>query len=99
MSVYLIMDIEIRDEDAYGEYRRQVPAVIARFGGRYLARGGWARGVEGDWQPNRIVIVEFDSDEQATGFLNSPDYAPLLAIRHSAAVSKGILVEASSGLR
>jgi|TARA_Y100000310_G_scaffold322215_2_gene380984 uncharacterized protein (DUF1330 family) len=95
MSVYLVMDIEIVDEDAYSEYRRQVPAVIEQFGGRYLARGGKAKNVDGDWQPNRVVIVEFDSDAQARDFLTSSDYAPLLAIRHSAAVSRGILVESA----
>lgn len=94
MSVYLVMDIEIRDENAYDEYRQQVPAIIERFGGRYLARGGWARNVEGDWQPNRIVVVEFDSDERAMDFLNSDEYAPLANIRRNAAVSRGILVEA-----
>jgi uncharacterized protein (DUF1330 family) len=94
MSVYLIMDIEITDEESYAEYRSLVPPIIEKFGGTYLARGGWAKNVEGDWQPNRIVVLEFASSEAANAFLDSPEYEPVRSIRHKASNSRGILVEA-----
>ena len=94
MSVYLIMDIEITDQESYAEYRSLVPPIIETFGGKYLARGGWAKNVEGDWQPNRIVVLEFESGEVAEAFLNSPEYEPVKRIRHNASNSRGILIEA-----
>ena len=94
MPVYLIMDIEITDEDSYAEYRTLVPPIIEKFGGKYLARGGWAENAEGDWQPNRIVVLEFESKQRATEFLDSEEYRPVKKIRHNASISKGILVEA-----
>jgi uncharacterized protein (DUF1330 family) len=99
MSVYLIMDIEITDEESYAEYRSLVPPIIEKFGGTYLARGGWAKNVEGDWQPNRIVMLEFESSEVAEAFLNSSEYEPIKCIRHSASNSRGILVEAFDASR
>ena len=95
MSVYLIMDIEITDEESYAEYRKLVPPLIEKFGGTYHARGGWAKNVEGDWDPNRIVVLEFESQQIAEKFLDSPEYAPVKRIRHGASISKGILVEAT----
>ena len=56
MSAYVIADIEITDSAGYEEYRRRVPATIAQYGGRYLARGGTVDVLEGEWQPRRLVV-------------------------------------------
>lgn len=99
MPVYLIMDIEITDEESYAQYRSLVPPIIEKFGGTYLVRGGLSKNVEGDWHPNRIVVVEFESSEVAEAFLNAPEYEPVKRIRHNAANSRGILVEAFDASR
>jgi uncharacterized protein (DUF1330 family) len=59
MAADVIADIAVADPDAYEEYRRQVPAVIEKYGGRYLVRGGASEVFEGDWQPNRLILLEF----------------------------------------
>jgi len=59
MSAYILASIEITDPEAYEEYRRRVPAIIAVHGGRYLVRGGLVRGLEGDKPASRLVILEF----------------------------------------
>ena len=59
MPAYLIADIVIADPDAYAEYRKRVLATVEAHGGRFLARGGATRTLEGDWAPQRLVIIEF----------------------------------------
>jgi len=59
MTAYLIADVDVTDPSHFEEYNRDVPATEARYGGKYLGRGGATKVLEGDWQPHRLVIVEF----------------------------------------
>src|SRR3954467_14531784 len=59
IAAFLIADIDIADPTTYEDYKRQVAPLIARFGGRYLARGGPHEVLEGDWEPHRLVVLEF----------------------------------------
>ena len=93
MAAYLIAEVEITDPKAYEEYRKIVPATIAQYGGRYLVRGGAVESKEGGWNPERVVVLEFPTMEQARKWYNSPEYAPGLAIRTKAGRSKMIFVE------
>jgi len=93
MSAYIIAQIEITDPDRYAEYVKQVPATIARFGGRYLARGGKSEALEGRLTGRRIAIVEFDSYECAKDWYESEDYRGPRALRQGASISSLVLVE------
>jgi uncharacterized protein (DUF1330 family) len=93
MSAYVIVDLDVHDAGAFEEYRKQVPAVIERYGGRYLARGGRSEAVEGDWQPRRVVLLEFPSWDRAMEFYRSPEYRPLRDLRLRSARSKIVLAE------
>ena len=93
MAGYVIVDNEITDEALYAQFRARVAATVAAYGGKYLVRGGAAESVEGDWKPHRIVVVEFDSVEQARAWLNSPEYAELREIRLKSANASVIVVE------
>jgi uncharacterized protein (DUF1330 family) len=93
MSAYVIAEIDITDPAAYEDYRKQVPAVIARYGGKYIVRGGKVESLEGGWSPKRIAVVEFPSMEQALKFYRSPEYAPLIKIRQKASRGKLVIVE------
>ena len=92
MSAYVILDITVNDPTLFEEYRQLAPATIAAYGGKYLARGGTSEPLEGDWTPNRIVILEFDSAETAKTWLESPEYREARAMRHRAAISHSIVV-------
>lgn len=92
MKVYAILDVDVHDEEKYAEYKRQVPAIIEKYGGRYLVRGGPIVALD-DWQPKRIVILEFPSQEQLQAFVSSPEYQPVLAIRNEATTSRTIVVQ------
>lgn len=93
MAAYFIVELEVQDVATFEEYRKQVPATIAKYGGRYLVRGGKTEPLEGDWHPKRVVVLEFPSLEQAKKFYDSPDYGPQKALRLKSAKSKLILVE------
>jgi len=93
MKGYVIGEIEVTDPEAYGDYRKQVPATIEKYGGRFAARGGKAEALEGGWTPKRIVVLEFASYEQALKWYRSPEYAPLIKLRQRASRGKLIVVE------
>ena len=58
MAAYVIADIEVTDPAAFEEYRQKVAPLIAKYGGKYLVRGGVSETLEGDWAPNRLVVLE-----------------------------------------
>jgi uncharacterized protein (DUF1330 family) len=93
MAVYAVVNVQITDPARYTEYREQAPATIARYGGKYLARGGKVEVLEGDWNPQRLVILEFESMERFHEWYNSPEYAPLKQLRREAAVTEFVIVE------
>ena len=93
MSAYVILDITVHDAELFEQYKKLAPATIATYGGRYLARGGKAEALEGDWSPNRIVILEFDNAESAKQWLDSPEYREARSLRQQAATSHTIVVE------
>jgi uncharacterized protein (DUF1330 family) len=96
MPAYVILDIIVTDTELFEAYKQLAPATIEAYGGKYIARGGRAEGLEGDWTPNRIVILEFDSMDKAKAWMNSPEYREARAMRHRAAISRTIVVEGVS---
>ncbi|MDH4095911.1 MAG: DUF1330 domain-containing protein [Betaproteobacteria bacterium] len=97
MTAYVIAEVEVTDPAAYEDYRKLVPPTIARYGGKFLVRGGATETKEGGWQPKRLVVLEFPSMDQARQWYHSPEYAPALAIRLKAARSRLVLAEGAPG--
>ena len=93
MSAYVIAEIDVVDPVAYEDYRKQVLAVVTKYGGKFIVRGGKIEPKEGGWTPKRIVVVEFPSLAQAQKWYDSPEYAPLIKLRQKASKGKLILVE------
>ena len=77
--------IMVIDAEQYEEYKRLAQAAVAQYGGRYLVRGGESVILEGTWRPNRIVVLEFPSLQQAKIFYESPEYREARAARAGAA--------------
>jgi uncharacterized protein (DUF1330 family) len=93
MAAYVCGEIEVTDPALYEEYRKQVMAVVTKYGGKFIVRGGKVETLEGGWAPKRFVALEFPSMEQAQKWYRSPEYAPLIALRKKASRGKLILVE------
>lgn len=92
MAAYIIAEVEISDAVVYSSYREKVPATLAKYGGRFLARGGPAEALEGA-APKRVVILEFDSVAAAKRWYDSPEYREARAIRQKASTGRLLLVE------
>ena len=93
MPAYVIVDITIRERDAYERYKEIAAPTVAAYGGRYLVRGGATQPLEGSWSPSRLVILEFPSAEAGRAWWNSPEYRPAKAIRQTCAETDMLLVE------
>jgi uncharacterized protein (DUF1330 family) len=85
MPAYYIGEHEISDAALFDDYLRQVIPMIERFGGRYLTKAGSHEILEGDWCPNRVVIIEFPDKASIKAWYAAPEYQPLIALRRRAA--------------
>lgn len=95
MTAYLVLDFSVTDLPGFMPYVQQIPAFIEKHGGRYIVRGVEPAVMEGDWTPERMVILEFPSSDHARAFLADPEAQDLFAVRHRTTVSKLVLVEAA----
>ena len=95
MNAYLVLDLTIHAIESFAEYVEKIPAVIARHAGKYTVQGQIPTVLEGDWKPDRLVIIEFPSRENAKEFLADPEAQSLFAIRHRSTTSRLILVDGS----
>lgn len=93
MAGYVIADVDVQDPEAYEEYRKLVPATLEPYGGRFVVRGGEVERLEGDWEPHRIVVLEFPSTDHARRWHGSEEYAAAKALRQSASVGSLLLVQ------
>ncbi len=97
MTAYLIAEVETTDEALMAEYRKHTPGLVAKFGGRFVVRGGKTKTLEGGWAPSRVIVLEFPDFATAERFYDSEEYKPVLAMRLKAGKSKAILVDGHNG--
>ncbi len=93
MKAYVVVQVDIKDPVRYDDYRKMVPPSIEKYGGRFLVRGGRTHTMEGDWAPQRFVLVEFPSLEQAKAWWDSPEYREARDLRWATADSQLIIAE------
>jgi uncharacterized protein (DUF1330 family) len=93
MSAYTIVDVHIFDIEHYLRYQRAVKPLIATAGARYLARGGEFTVFEGDYEPSRLIVLEFPSLEAMSDFYHSDAYQALETQRRACSRARVIGVE------
>ncbi|MDQ6609899.1 MAG: DUF1330 domain-containing protein [Bacteroidota bacterium] len=93
MAAYIIVEVHVQNEIEYEDYKKLTPASVASYNGKFIVRGGEAETLEGDWQPKRIIVLEFPTKELAKGWWSSEEYAPAKALRQRTATTKMILVQ------
>src|SRR5690349_18262742 len=97
VSAYMIDEVDTTDEALMAEYRKHTPGLVAKFGGKFIVRGGKTRTLEGGWKPSRVVVLEFPTYEAAERFYDSAEYKPVLDMRLKAGKSKAIIVDGYDG--
>ena len=93
MPAYIIVEVDIHNVNEYEEYKKLTPASLVAYQGKFIVRGGEVETLEGNWQPKRIVLLEFPTKELAEGWWASEEYAPAKALRQRTATTKMILVQ------
>jgi uncharacterized protein (DUF1330 family) len=93
MGAYVVVDVQVTNPVVFEEYKKLSSKAIAQYGGKYLARGGSIEILEGDWTPNRLVIIEFESVEQARTWYYSPEYQAAREFRARSANGNILIVE------
>ena len=93
MKAYLVLDFSIHDLNGFRPYIANVPGFIEKHGGKYIVRGAPPTPVEGEWTPERMVIIEFPARANAEAILAHPGFQVLAKVRHKTTTSKLVLVD------
>ena len=93
MKGYVIANVEVRDAEGYEAYRSQTAEIIARYGGRFLVRGGAVEVREGEPGISRLVVLEFPDMTAARTFYDSPEYQAILPHRTANSTATLFLAE------
>ncbi len=92
MAGYIIARINVTDPEKYKDYTAVTPGLIAKYGGRFIVRGGETVTLEGPEETGRVVVVEFDSLERAMAMYRSDEYQAAIKLRAGAATAQFIAV-------
>jgi uncharacterized protein (DUF1330 family) len=93
MAAYVIAEVTITDPQGFEAYRQMVPASLAKYGGKFVVRGGQLEALEGNWEPKRLVVLEFESAERAKQWWASEEYREAKTLRQRTAQTNLLVVE------
>ena len=97
MVAYVVNEIAVTEPARFQTYADQVPAILAKYGGAYVVRGGAPERVDGPEPPQRLVVLRFESREAARAWRNSPEYLAILPIREATSTSRVYIVDGYEG--
>jgi uncharacterized protein (DUF1330 family) len=92
-GAYIIANVSVTDPAAYEDYKRLSSVAMQAHGAQVCVRGGGVKVLEGDWQPDRVVVLKFPSVDQAQRFYDSAEYSRARAARAGAAITRMVIVE------
>lgn len=92
MPVYMIIEIKVMNHELYTRYVEKVPEIVKKYGGKYLVRGGEVIPMFGNWNPERIVMIEFETEEQLRNCFNSAEYLKIAPFRENSTITKSVIV-------
>lgn len=97
MSAYIVVQVDVKDQEKYNQYKTMVPPTIEAYGGKFLVRGGATEVLEGDWDPGRFVILEFESVARAKQWWSSEEYRLPKELRQSASIARMVVADGFDG--
>ena len=94
MPGYIIATLDcVNDPEAFADYQKSASTTFAKYGAKFLINSRNVESLDGDWQPSGVVVVEFESYEQAKKFYDSPEYQAVIKQRFDSAESAAIIVD------
>ena len=93
MSAYVVIDVRSTDEEKAARYRELSGPSVEQHGGRFLVRGGAFEVLEGDWQPQRLVVIEFANADAARAWYESDAYVEARQAREGAGTWRMVVVD------
>lgn len=93
MPAFVIVEIAIHNTELYEDYKKLSTVSLQQFGGEFVVRGGKTLTLEGNWDPERLVVLKFSSVDKAKEWWNSSIYSEARSIRQQAAYTKLLIVE------
>jgi uncharacterized protein (DUF1330 family) len=93
MPAYVIIETDIYDPEQYEQYKAASPAAVAGGGGRFVVRGGELAVLEGDWEPTRLVVLEFEDLDAVKRWYDSLEYQEAKKLRDGAANLRMVAVQ------
>lgn len=93
MSGYIIANVQVTNPTQYEEYKKWSTAAMQVTGAEVCVRGGKLEVLEGDWTPERLVILKFPTFDAAKAFYNTPEYLKAREARADAAIMRLVVVE------
>lgn len=93
MPVFIVSRVDIPEPQALAKYMADAPATVEAYGGRYIVRSSQIDPLEGDTTCDRVVVLEFPSQERALAWYHSPEYRALRDLRQRAATASILLVQ------
>lgn len=93
MPAYIIVEVDITDQAQYEEYKKLTPATVEKYGGKFVLRGQPVEALEGKWNHDRLVMLQFPDRKSAKSWYNSKEYQEAKEIRSKAGSAKFFLIE------
>lgn len=93
MPAYVLIEIEIHDRNMYFQYIDKARPIIESYGGYYLIRGGKVTPLFGEWEPERIILIQFPSHEDVERCFNSKEYLEIAKLRENSTITRSIILE------
>lgn len=92
MPAYMLVEIAIHSPEVYEEYKKKTPTSLLPFEGKFLVRGLPVEALEGSWDHDRLVILEFPTKEKALAWYHSTEYQSAKKLRDQAATTRFLLI-------
>jgi uncharacterized protein (DUF1330 family) len=92
-SAYILANVDVTDPQQYEQYKKLSTIAQQKHGAEVCVRGGAVQVLEGDWTPNRVVLLKFPGADKARAFYDSPEYQAARSARQGAAVMRMVLIE------
>jgi len=92
-SAYIIANVTVTNPEQYAEYRELASIAVQAYGAEFCVRGGAVEVLEGDWTPDRTVVLKFTSMDKAKAYYHSAEYTAAIHARMGAAVMRMVVVE------